>query len=314
MSIQQSTLIDRLKNVDRWLPRMHDRTGRRVSRPARPRPESLEISSYLDDDLRITQTSQPSLDEVIERLDAGDLPEHGALLGSCDDSLPFLLDLANPSPGALLMTSDSGGGKTALIRSILTSASRMNPPERVCFDLIAAQPDEYQQLETSAHCRSIQPVEDSGVDELISQLVRLADKRKKTGPVDPAVILAIDGLASLLPFLSEEAFSNLYWLIRHGPRYMIWTIAALPSAQAQQVEPRYLTAFRTRLFGYMRDERLAHRMANDDSIAARDLEKGRQFYVPYGGDWLRFWICTETGADALNIPTDISLDLEGGVG
>jgi hypothetical protein len=92
---------------------------------------------------------------------------------------------------------------------------------------------------------------------------------------------------------------------------MIWTIAALPSALAQQVEPRYLTAFRTRLFGYMRDERLACRLANDDSIAARDLEKGRQFYVPYGGDWLRFWICEEIGIDTQNYPADLDLELEG---
>ncbi len=231
MSIQQSTLINRLKNIDRWLPRMHDRTGRRISRPARPHPAPLDISSALDDELLLIQTGQLSLDEVIDMLDDDDLPEHAALLGSCDDSLPFLLDLANPAPGALLITSDSGGGKTALIRSILSSASQMNPPERVSFDLIAAQPDEYQSIESTPHCRSILPVEDRGVGELIGRLIRLAEKRKKTGPVDPAILLAIDDLASLLPFLSEEAFSSLYWLIRHGPRYMIWTIAALPSAQ-----------------------------------------------------------------------------------
>jgi len=314
MSIQPSTLFNRLKNIDRWLPRMHDRAGRRNSRPARPHSAPMDISSSLEDALRITQNSQPSLDEVIEMLDAGDLPDHAALLGWCDDSLPFLLDLANPAPGALLMTSDTGGGKTALIRSILTSVSRMNAPEQVCFDLIASQPDEYQQFETSPYCRSILPVEDSGVDELIGHLVRLAEKRKQTGPADPAILLAIDDLASLLPFLSEDTFSSLYWLIRHGPRYMIWTIAALPSTQAQQVEPRYLTAFRTRLFGYMRDERLASQLANDDSVATRDLEKGRQFYVPYGGDWLRFWICTEADDDAVDLSSDLDLELEEGVG
>ncbi len=62
----------------------------------------------------------------------------------------------------------------------------------------------------------------------------------------------------------------------------------------------------------MRDEHLACRLANDDSIAACDLEKGRQFFVPYSNEWLRFWICDETGFADQSTPEDLDFEFEGG--
>ncbi len=141
------------------------------------------------------------------------------------------------------------------------------------------------------------PVEEPAVADLIAGLVETVEARKRNGPQDPAMILAIDDLAGLLPFLDEQTYDRLYWLIRHGPRYQVWTLATLSAGQVDQLDPRFLSAFRTRLFGYMRDERLAQRLAGDDRIATRDIEQGRQFYVPYGGEWLRFWICKVDGAN-----------------
>ncbi len=147
------------------------------------------------------------------------------------------------------------------------------------------------------HCQAILPVEEQAVSDLIAELVETIETRKRNHPQDPAMILVIDDLAALLTFLDEQAYAHLYWLIRHGPRYQVWTLATLPAGQAEQLDPRFLSAFRTRLFGYMHDERLAQRLAGDDSLATRDIERGRQFYVPYGGEWLRFWICKEDGSN-----------------
>jgi hypothetical protein len=238
-------------------------------------------------------TWPPSLVELLDSLT--EPPPYAALLGACEDGLPFLFDLTNPAPGAILVTGDADGGKTRLLHSILHSACRMNSPEQLTFNVIARQPDEYQDLDEMEHCAAILPVEEPAVADLIAELVETVETRKRNHPQDPAMLLVIDDLAALQSFLDEQTYARLYWLIRHGPRYQVWTLASLPAEQAGQLDARFLSAFRTRLFGYMHNERLAQRLAGDDGIATRDIEKGRQFYVPYGGEWLRFWICKVDG-------------------
>jgi FtsK/SpoIIIE family len=314
MSILDERLINRLKNLERWLPphQPFPAPRRSLARRSRPRPQPANspaaASAKPDDGLLITPLCQPSLAEALAGLSASDLPDHAALLGLCEDGLPFLLDLANPAPGAILIVADPHSGKTSLLRSILASAVRMSAPESVAFNIIAVQPDEYSSLKAAPHCQSVYPVEDPAVGDLIADLVTTIEARKRRGPADPALILVIDDLAALPPFLDEQAYNRLYWLIRHGPRYQVWTIASLPSPQIEQVDPRFLTAFRTRLFGYMSNERLAHHLASDAALTPRILEQGRQFLIPYTGEWMRFWIC-EPGQDGLS--AEIDLDKEG---
>ncbi len=235
---------------------------------------------------------QPTLADALNGLNLDNLPEHAALLGACEDGLPFLIDLANPVPGAILIAGDTRSGKTALIRSILASVQEMDSPEQVIFTIFTAQPDEYRLFNASANCQIILPVESKAIAGQIASLKEAAEKRKHLGPEDPCLILAIDDISTLLSFLDETGFASLYWLICHGPRYRIWTIASIDSDQIGRIGHPYLSAFRTRLFGFMRSEQTARNLAKDPSIATREIpEKGLQFLVPYSGEWLRFWIC-----------------------
>jgi len=234
----------------------------------------------------------PRLTELLDSL--SEPPPYAALLGVCEDGLPFLLDLTNPAPGSILSIGDRAAGKTALICSLLHSVCRLNSPDQISFHVVARQPAEYLALEQMEHCQATLSVGEPAVADLIAELVATAETRKRSHPQEPILILAIDDLAALLPSLDEQTYARLYWLIRHGPRYQVWTLATLPAESftaTEQLDPRFLSAFRTRLFGYMRDERLAQRLAGDDSLDPRCLSKGDQFLVPYGGEWLRFWIC-----------------------
>jgi hypothetical protein len=302
MSTLDKYLISSLKSLDQWLPRLQPQARPRRERrlPVSPHtaaaPQEFSESGIAPDSNGGAESAPseslawpPTLAELLENLT--EPPPYAALLGACEDGLPFLFDLTNPAPGAILVTGDAAGGKTSLLHSILHSACRMNTPEQLSFNVIASQPEEYLDLDPMEHCQTVLPVEEPAVAELIAELVETVETRKRNHPQDPAMILVIDDLAALLSFLDEQTYDRLYWLIRHGPRYQVWTLATLPAGQVDQLDPRFLSAFRTRLFGYMHDERLAQRLAGDDNIATRDIERGRQFYVPYGGEWLRFWIC-----------------------
>ena len=148
----------------------------------------------------------PTLAELLESLP--EPPPYAALLGACEDGLPFLFDLTNPAPGAILVTGDAAGGKTGLLHSILHSACRMNTPEQLIFNVIASQPEEYLDLDPLEHCQAILPVEEPAVADLIAELVDTVETRKRNHPQDPAMILVIDDLAALLSFLDEQTLCS----------------------------------------------------------------------------------------------------------
>lgn len=288
-----------LRAFEQWRPRLEERLARKG--PSHPgigtvqgdlgRQASDGTEAVLNPSSRIQ--AEPinlpmSVDQVLAK--SGKLPLNSLVLGICDDGLPFLLDLTNPAPGALLVCGDARTGKTQLVKSILDSASRLNTPSQLELSIIAVNIDEYMHLSHLEHCQEIFNADEAVTGELIGELAEIAEQRRRQLPEYPALLLVIDDLAECLEHLDQEAFNKLYWLIRHGPRSRVWTIATLPTERARQVEPRFLSAFRTRLCGRMTDSRLAATLSGDADLQTRRLEKG-QFYIPYGGEWLRLWAC-----------------------
>ncbi len=140
MSTLDKYLISSLKSLDQWLPRLEPRVQPRRERrpPVSPQtnasleesPESdfpPELAGEAELSLSTSLDWPPTLAGLLESLP--EPPPYAALLGACEDGLPFLFDLTNPAPGAVLVTGDAAGGKTRLLHSILHSACRMNTPE-----------------------------------------------------------------------------------------------------------------------------------------------------------------------------------------
>lgn len=286
-----------LRAFEAWRPRVEQRLARRgYTFPGNGKDKSPGIEKLAQEDLggldlpmHPVQVSLPvPLSQVLEQ--SGNLPSHSLVMGVCDDGLPFLLDLTNPAPGALLVCGDTGVGKRALVRSILDSAARLNTPEQLELSVIASEIDAFLDLARFEHCQEIFSSDEQVTGELIGELADIAEQRRRNRPADPAVVFVIDDLASCLENLDQHAFDRLYWLIRHGPRSRVWTIATLPLERARTIEPRFLSAFRTRLFGKSSDRKLVTQLSEDEDLQTSGLEKG-QFFIPYGGEWLRLWAC-----------------------
>jgi len=286
MSNLNEFLINRFKLLDRLLPySSRPVRGRRPIRRSSPKRVLPSVPLEL-----------PTLEQALSRLIEAELPRSSALLGICEDGLPFLLDLTNPAAGSLLVFGDPASGKTALMETLLISATALNQPKQLTYRIIASQPDEYEHLVEAPHCQAFLPVEDGNLAGLINELDEIISTRKQRGPTDPAILLVIDDLPTLLQFVDETTYHRLYGLIRHGPRYRVWTAATLVGRQNEQIAPRFLTAFRSQLFGYMMNERLAQRLAQTDAITPRHLQKGSQFFVPYDGAWLCLSLCQPGGS------------------
>jgi hypothetical protein len=283
-----------LRVFEEWRPRLQERLARKsYTFTGGTDQDSLAAEVTEDPDAAgeagPVQVSLPiSLDQIL--VQSGKLPLHSLVLGVCDDGLPFLLDLTSPAPGALLICGDLGVGKTMLVSSILASGVRLNTPSELNLSVIAADIQPFMGLAKADHCQEIFSCDESVTGDLIGELADLAEERRRTRPTDPAILLVIDDLAGCLDHLDQQAFSRLYWLIRHGPRSRVWTIATLSMERARTIEPRFLSAFRTRIIGRTADRKLAAQLSEDDNLRTGKLENG-QFNIPYGGEWLRLWTC-----------------------
>ncbi len=237
------------------------------------------------------------METVLEQ--AGELSPYSALIGLCEDGLPLLLDLTNPAPGSLLVVGDAQSGKTGLIQSLLASIAKLNTSEQVVYHLAVRNPQEYQSLAISRHCRDILPTTDPQLPALLLDLSSEVQLRRRSGVADPArlpaILLCIDDLAELLANLDGDSIARLHWLAKHGPRSRVWLIASLSSENSPDIEPRLLDAFRTHLVCGITNRRLAKTLCGDTRLNTRDVDFANQFFVPFGDQWLRSWICKPQG-------------------
>ena len=227
--------------------------------------------------------SLPSIREIINQLRP--LPPYNALLGVCEDGLPFLFDLSDPSSGSILITGDTGTGKSRLLRGILASASTMNRADQVAFNLICQDFALFSDICRSSHCINSVSTYDRASSELVIDLAKIAEQRKSGRQRGPIIILAIDDLATLLSYNEFELFSHLKWLVKHGPDSGIWPLATLKTGRLNKYGKRLLNEFGTNLVG-------SHQpMALPSSTGGALPGSGntRQFETYVNGQTVRFW-------------------------
>lgn len=253
-----------------------------------PEPEPADFD---EDESQQPEIFLPSLDDVIT--ESGPFPPGSVILGVCDDSLPFTLDLTDPRPGSLLITGDTRSGLTRLLRSILSSAVAINTPGQVSISLISPTPQDFIPAAGSPHFNQIYCPEQTDAIHHLYLLAEMAEQRRRGSGRGPSIILAIDHLETWLEQMDDEAFARLYSLAIHGPRSRVWVIATLSAGLVDQIDLRLLDAFRTRLIGHISSPGLATYLAQDGNSGADELAPGLQFTVPFNEGWIRFWICAE---------------------
>ncbi|MFZ5910837.1 MAG: hypothetical protein ACOYYU_12555 [Chloroflexota bacterium] len=247
----------------------------------------LEALTELQPEIEAAQSqplaAAPSLADSLAEL--GPLPREALLLGLASDGLPVLLNLHDPHPGPLLVAADPGAGKTALLQLIAGAAAEMYAPGEVQFGVITNYPDEWGHLAGSEHCVGVFPAYHNSAMDFLGSLSGWAHANKGGGQ---SVLLLLDDLESMEQ-VDFDARQTLRWLLLRGPARKAWPIVTVNAERASQVEA-WLEAFRTRIFGQVKDDRLAAHLAGVPASALRNLQAGLQFALREGDDWLKFWI------------------------
>jgi hypothetical protein len=232
----------------------------------------------------------PALRDVLAEL--GPLPAEALLLGVASDHLPVLLNLYDPHPGPMLVTGDSGSGKTAFLQTIAQSVIQTHSAADVQFGVITNYPDEWEAIEATPHRVGIFPVGHRGTQEFMKSLTSWAHSNKNT---HQCVLLLVDDLESVAS-LDLETVQNFRWLLLRGPARRVWPIVTLTAPRYGQVIS-WLQNFRTRVFGRVANERVAEALGGDKASALGQLELRIQFCLREkdprnspSDNWLRFWL------------------------
>jgi hypothetical protein len=262
----------------------------------RPEPRDLDLP-YVEGEViegvfrdeYVLPSPGPSLSAVLSSL--GHLPSYSALLGLCEDGMPFLVDLSNPSPGSILISGQQGSGKTRLLAALLTSAARLNDAHSVNFCVISPQLHEVESLKRYPHCLGVAAPYERVASEMIMKLAAIAEQRRSGRELGPAVIIAIDDLAYLAgEYLDYGVYVHLKWLLQHGPASMIWPVATLRSDHVQAVDRRLLGSFSTQFIGQWHLENNPQRLSAANRTFSEHLLPEGTFEVLYNNQWIRFTV------------------------
>jgi hypothetical protein len=177
----------------------------------------------------------------------GPLPRYSAIIGVCEDGLPLLFDLSNPSAGCILILGSAQTGKCKLLKSILLSASLLNSPRDVNYFLVTPDPGKFADLAGYDHCSGVYSSYERAARELIIELASIAEQRKSGRQIGAMIILAIDDLYTFLKDREFEVDLHLKWLLKNGPNNGVWCIATLKPEYITKLRSEHLLLFKTRL-------------------------------------------------------------------
>lgn len=231
----------------------------------------------------VTIRQRVSADDLFNRI--GPLPPQTTFLGLCDDGLPLLFDMGDPTPGPILISGLHGTGKTRLLKTILLASSMLNTPDEFRFYVISPQPGKFRDLFYLDHCLDLVSSYDRAAIELVVNLAAITEQRRSGRFLGPITILAIDDLHELMKTEEFELNNHLKWLLEHGPRNGIWTIATLQPGHMKNLNQKIMSVFKTSLIASNGTYQLAQgrNMLTDGLINPFTSQIGKQhinFWIP----------------------------------
>jgi hypothetical protein len=121
--------------------------------------------------------------------------------------------------------------------------------------------------------------------EFIHSLTSWAHSNKDS---HQCLLLLVDDLESLAS-LAPQAVRDFRWLLLRGPARRVWPIVTLNAPRYGQVI-LWLQSFRTRVFGYIANQRVAEALGGEKASVLSQLEAGMWFALREKENWLRFWL------------------------
>lgn len=224
---------------------------------------------------------RPTLEEVISGLPL--LTHETALLGICEDGVPLLLDLHNPSPGALLIIGRETTTAVNLIEVIHQSLLIVN--NRFTLELFRVSASILATPHPLEH--RISPYE-RDLESTLRHLADIANARQNGKMRGPSIVLLIDNLEWALN-ADPEAMWALEYLLHYGPNQKIWPIVATTLDQ-ESVRLRWLRRFKTLIWAADLSPDVKRQFNLPEHPYSSTLPAPHCFSLKSQGQWLHIWL------------------------
>jgi hypothetical protein len=219
--------------------------------------------------------AMPVLEDILEEI--GPLPENTVFFGQAEDGLPVLLNLQNATPGAILITADSGAGKTHLLKIIAQYVISAYSSKEIQFVVVTNHAAEWNNFVGFPHCVGIFSPQQTGVAHLLQSLAAWMDA---PGNKHQSVLLLIDGMEEAL-YCDTLAQAHLRKVLSDGSTKHIWPIVTYDPNYSERAKA-WLHLFRTKIHGYTQTD--------DPGVDHLRPSSRGYFSLKEGSQWIRFCI------------------------
>jgi hypothetical protein len=247
---------------------------------------TMETLAELMPEIRSTKANVeqalPDLSKVLKSYSP--MPQEALFLGIANDGLPVLLNLKDPIPGPILITSNKSSGKTKLLKMIARSIDECHDPEVIKYAVITNKKEEWDNFDTSLNNEGILPFQHELTRNYLQSLVDWAHSKKQDNKF---IILLVDGLESVIE--DNEIHQMFRWLLLRGTSHRIWPFVTLNAENIVLVN-QWMEFFRTRICGYLTEEKAIQILTDSMDHLFQDLIGGSQFSMRENKQWLPFWL------------------------
>ena len=218
------------------------------------------------------------------------VPPYSLVLGMCADQLPLVLDLSEPSSGAILIAGDSGFANTTLLHSMITSAFLLNTENEVNVHLISPQADSLKHFHRQPTFQISYQPERPECEIVLEEMVTLVQTRERTGRRRPYHTLFIDSLDLLWESLSSQGKLLINWLVTYGPMNGLWIIASLESDYLNPQLFHTVNCFPSRILGNIQFSDNANFLSGLHQQNLTALTPELEFMAYIGGQGIKLWL------------------------
>ena len=217
------------------------------------------------------------------------LPPQASILGVATDGSPILLNLMDASPTSLLIASDRGMGKTAMLKTMLQSAIALNSPDEVQAVILANDPAEWDDVvktTSSSYFIEVAGTYERRAGELVMKMASRAEQRSVGRQIGATILVLIDNLKNIIN-QDYDAVLNFEYLLEHGAYNQVWPIVSMSSNTIEQVTP-WVHRFRTRILGGIDHLETSRKLSGSPNPP--QIRQKMKFATRLGQQWRQFWV------------------------
>jgi len=178
-----------------------------------------------------------------------DVPACSALLGLDEEGMPVLLRLPSADVAHVLVSGNTGSGKTVLAQTMALSLARFNRPRDLQIVLVDPKRRGFEPLSALPHLLTPLIYQSERAIQVLDRLVVEMEQRDLGGRSRPRIVVFIDELADLIMAGGRETEKPLARLAQRGREAGIHLIACTQRPSATVIGGLIKSNFPVRIVG-----------------------------------------------------------------